>query len=213
MFTRRSVSEAPPSETEPQPTAPPAGEPAVSDPFSPPPFRPPPFRPPMKDPSMATNPRIPSKPSVLGIPSRSPDAIGSQQGAGTEAQTRGVGDTGRKLIVGRGIGLSGEISACDHLVVEGRIEAKLKDCRRIDIADTGVFKGSADIQEADIAGRFEGDLSVRGRLELRGSGTVSGTVRYGELMVEAGGRIMGSIEPLESSVTSVTSLAASSAGN
>lgn len=205
MFTRRSVSEAPPQETEPQPTAPPAGEPAVSDPFSPPPFRPP-----MKDPSMATNPRIPTKPSVLGIPSRSPDAIGSQQGSGSESQSLGVGDTGRKLIVGRGIGLSGEISACDHLVVEGRIEAKLKDCRRIDIADTGVFKGSADIQEADIAGRFEGDLSVRGRLELRGTGTVSGTVRYGELMVEAGGRIMGSIEPLESSVTS---LAASSGGN
>jgi cytoskeletal protein CcmA (bactofilin family) len=161
---------------------------------------------------MATNPRIPSKPSVLGIPSRGPDAMGAGPGApdAGESPARVVGDTGRKLIVGRGIGLSGEISACDHLVVEGRIEAKLKDCRRIDIADSGVFKGSADIQEADIAGRFEGDLSVRGRLELRGTGTVSGTVRYGELMVEGGGRIMGSIEPLESSVTPMT---ASSGGD
>jgi cytoskeletal protein CcmA (bactofilin family) len=117
-------------------------------------------------------------------------------------------DTGRKLIVGSGISLAGEISACDHLVVEGRIEAKLKDCRRIDVADGGVFKGSAEIQEADIGGRFEGELTVRGRLTLRGSGTVVGTLRYGELQIEAGGELRGSVEPLDSVITAMPAQAA-----
>ena len=170
--------------------------------------------------------RIPSRPSVLGMPNRGAEIAGTP--SSTVAPTPGtapayappvagepavghagaLGDTERKLIVGSGISLTGEISACDHLVVEGRIEAKLKDCRRIDVADSGVFKGSAEIQEADIGGRFEGELTVRGRLTLRGSGTVAGTLRYGELLVDAGGELRGAVEPLQSVVTAMPQQAA-----
>ena len=103
----------------------------------------------------------------------------------------------RKLIVGRGISLSGEITACDHLVVEGRIEVRLKDCRIVEIAEGGVFKGSADVHLADIGGRFDGDLSVRERLNVQGAGVISGSVRYGEIAVAAGGRLVGRMEPME----------------
>ena len=43
----------------------------------------------------------------------------------------------RKLIVGRDIALAGEISACDYLVVEGTVEARVREGRHIEIADTG----------------------------------------------------------------------------
>ena len=66
-----------------------------------------------------------------------------------------------KLIVGREISLSGEITACDRLVVEGSVEANLANCRDIDIAETGLFKGSASIDDVEIRGRFEGTLNVR----------------------------------------------------
>ena len=110
-------------------------------------------------------------------------------------------DTSRRLSVGRDITLTGEITACDQLVVEGRVEARLSECRSIEIFDTGVFKGSAEIDEADIGGRFEGDLSVRGRLRVRATGLISGSVRYGELEVEAGGRIVGTIDATDTVVT------------
>ncbi|MCB9948240.1 MAG: polymer-forming cytoskeletal protein [Rhodospirillaceae bacterium] len=109
-------------------------------------------------------------------------------------------DTTRKLQVGREITLAGEISACDHLVVEGQIEAKLRDCHIIEIGESGVFKGSAEVDTADIGGRFEGDLIVRHRLKVCGTGIVSGSVRYGELEVEVGGRVVGTMDPLESVV-------------
>ncbi|MGZ0247735.1 MAG: bactofilin family protein, partial [Alphaproteobacteria bacterium] len=67
---------------------------------------------------------------------------------------------GKKLIVGREIELSGNISACDKLVVEGRVEAELQDCRQIEIAATGTFKGSAAIDMAEISGNFEGTLTA-----------------------------------------------------
>ena len=104
----------------------------------------------------------------------------------------------RKLIVGRDIVMSGEIAACDQLIVEGRVEAKVENAHRLEIADTGEAKGTITVQEADIAGHFEGDLTVKSRLTIRANGRVEGKVNYGDLAVEAGGRITGQIEFIES---------------
>jgi cytoskeletal protein CcmA (bactofilin family) len=99
----------------------------------------------------------------------------------------------RTLIVGREIALSGEITSCDRLVVEGSVEANLANCRDIDIAESGLFKGSASIDEAEIRGRFEGVLTVKKRLLIRSTGKVVGKIRYGQIEVERGGQISGEI--------------------
>lgn len=102
------------------------------------------------------------------------------------------GDTGeRKLTVGKGLSLAGEITACDVLVVEGKVEAKLSDGKLLEITETGQFRGSVEIENADIAGRYDGDLTVHGRLTLRGTGRITGIIKYGELEVNAGGQIIG----------------------
>jgi cytoskeletal protein CcmA (bactofilin family) len=100
----------------------------------------------------------------------------------------------RKLIVGREIALSGEITSCDRLIVEGSVEANLANCRDIDIAESGLFKGSASIEEAEIRGRFEGTLTVRKKLLIRSTGKVAGTVRYTQIEIEAGGQLSGDIQ-------------------
>lgn len=99
----------------------------------------------------------------------------------------------RRLTVGRDILLTGEIASCDVLVVEGTVDARLRDGRNIEVTEAGLFKGSVEIDDADIAGRFEGDLLVRNRLRVRATGRIIGTVVYGELEVESGGQISGSM--------------------
>jgi cytoskeletal protein CcmA (bactofilin family) len=100
----------------------------------------------------------------------------------------------RRLIVGREISLTGEITACERLIVEGSVEANLNNCREVEIADTGMMKGTAAIEEAEIRGRFEGNLTVRKRLYIRATGKVTGTVRYGQLEIECGGQISGDVQ-------------------
>lgn len=134
-----------------------------------------------REPSTQFRPEIPRRPAEI------PGAPGMGPG-GTDS------DDTKKLIVGREICLSGEITACEKLVVEGRVEANLSDSRIIDIAATGYFKGNAEVDEAIISGEFQGDLRVRGRLFVRATGRVSGDVRYGELEVERGGRLSGDID-------------------
>ena len=97
----------------------------------------------------------------------------------------------KKLIVGRGISLSGKISACDRLVIEGNVEAELESCHTLEVAESGMFKGAAEINAAEISGQYEGSLTVRENLLIRGTGRVSGTVRYGRLHIENGGEING----------------------
>jgi len=134
-------------------------------------------------------------PRRIDLPGTGPGIAGAMRRPDSAAAPGGR-ESPRKLIVGSEISLAGEITACDHLVVEGRIEAKIKDCQTIEIAEQGVFKGSAEISDGDIAGRFEGDLSVSGLLRLRASGVVTGTVKYGELQVETGGKLIGTLQPL-----------------
>lgn len=100
----------------------------------------------------------------------------------------------KKLIVGRDIVLSGKITSCDRLLVEGRVEADLSETRSMEISPNGIFKGTAEIDTAEIAGRFEGSITVRQRLLIRSSGKVMGTIRYGTVEIEAGGEIAGDVQ-------------------
>lgn len=112
--------------------------------------------------------------------------------------------TDNTLIVGPNIKLKGEIAACDTLVVEGTIEAAM-DSHHIHIAKGGVFSGKVTVDTAEVAGDFDGDLTVRDRLLVRNTGKITGTVRYGALEVENGGRLAGTLELLEGAAAASSS--------
>ena len=101
---------------------------------------------------------------------------------------------GSKLTVGPNIKLKGvEITDCDTLVVEGSVEATM-DSRVMHITEIGAFKGSADIDYAEIHGEFNGDLTVREKLVIYSTGRVSGKIRYGKVVIQEGGQLMGDIQ-------------------
>ena len=115
-----------------------------------------------------------------------------------EVKAAASDESGKRLIVGQGISLSGEITACDRLVVDGSVQVTLNQTRAIEITEAGRFtNGKAEVEEAEISGIYEGDLTVRNRLLIRSTGQVKGTVRYGEIEIERGGRISGTISMIE----------------
>jgi cytoskeletal protein CcmA (bactofilin family) len=152
-----------------------------------------------------------------------PGSAGSGAAAGVgSAEATGAASTGlaepdrfggKRLIVGEGIRLSGEISSCDRLVVEGEVEVTLNDTLALEIARSGRFTGGCEVEEADISGIYEGDLTVRKRLFVRGSGKLTGTIRYGELELERGGQIAGNISVLSDTGGSVGAARASDHGH
>lgn len=98
-------------------------------------------------------------------------------------------DEQRRLTVGRGIVLNGQITDCQHLAVEGSVTAETLLTQRLDILETGSFTGTAEVQDAVIAGRFDGKLVVKGRLTVKSTAHITGEIEYGALEIESGSRI------------------------
>jgi cytoskeletal protein CcmA (bactofilin family) len=102
-----------------------------------------------------------------------------------------------KLIVGPDIKMKGvEVTDCDTLVVEGRIEATL-DSRVLQIAQNGIFCGTVAVDTAEIHGKLEGELTVRKQLTIHATGKVSGKIRYAKIKVEEGAELAGEISMME----------------
>lgn len=163
-----------------------------------------------------------------------PSTSGSTLGAGSSTNTNSYGSTagtsmsstsssprtssststsdtgGSKLTVGPNIKLKGvEITDCDTLVVEGTVEATMNS-RVIQIAEQGAFRGSAEIDVAEIHGEFDGNLTVRQKLVIFSTGKVTGTIRYGKIVIEEGGQLSGDIQVgVNASSTSGSSSSAS----
>jgi cytoskeletal protein CcmA (bactofilin family) len=122
-----------------------------------------------------------------------PPAHASHPGPATSASDA----PGSKLFVGVNIKLKGvEISDCDILVVEGNVEATVHT-KVMQIAKPGTLQGTALIDVAEVHGEFTGELTARTRLVVHGTGRVSGTIRYGRLIVEDGGTLSGDVRQLD----------------
>ena len=102
----------------------------------------------------------------------------------------------RTLVVGRGISVQGTVQDAERLVVEGQVEASMITATELCVSPGGVFKGEAEVEDAEIAGTLDGTVTARGNLVVRASGVVLGTARCRRLQVEDGGQITGRIEML-----------------
>lgn len=141
------------------------------------------------------------------VPASIVNPLGSA-GSFSNSSVVGANEMRSKLTVGPNIKLKGvEITDCDTLVVEGRVEATI-DSRVIQISEKGAFIGNAEFDIAEIRGEFEGELTVRQKLVVYSSGRVTGKIRYGKLVIEEGGQVSGDIQ-LSTSLSKNTPVAIS----
>ncbi|MBI3141105.1 MAG: polymer-forming cytoskeletal protein [Rhodocyclales bacterium] len=139
----------------------------------------------------ATEPRLPAKAvASVAAPAAKPEPTPPTPLPRAEDQQAS------RLLVGPEVKLKGaEITDCDTLVVEGRVEATM-DSRVIQIAQSGAFSGKVGIDLAEIHGRFEGELTARKQLVIYSTGRVSGKIRYGKIVIEEGGELSGDVKAL-----------------
>lgn len=163
---------------------------------------------------------VPGGSSVTGQTSTSTTnpSTASSMNTSKPAPSSTTENGGSKLTVGPNIKLKGvEITDCDTLVVEGTVEATM-DSRVIQIAEQGAFRGTAEIDIAEIHGEFDGSLTVREKLVIFSTGKVTGKIRYGKVVIEEGGQLSGDISvgvggaraPAASTAAATSSSAASS---
>ena len=144
-------------------------------------------------PSKPSAPQSPTQPFRNEIPRRVLDIPGAQR---KPATPEGLAGDGKRLVVGCEIRLSGAISSCDCLVVEGQVEADLTEARTVIINRGGVFKGTATVANTEISGLFDGNLTVSDTATVKPGGVVRGTIHYANIVMERGGVIEGTLAPM-----------------
>jgi cytoskeletal protein CcmA (bactofilin family) len=136
-----------------------------------------------------SNTHLPAR--LAGIPgARAPSVISAAQERSPEAMAG-------TLMVGAGIQIKAEVSACDVLHVDGKIESSGLKAKTLKVRKDGAFVGNAEIETAIVAGTFEGNLNVLSHLTIKPTGRVSGKIRYAKLTIEEGGQIAGDADILK----------------
>ncbi|MDA1325376.1 MAG: polymer-forming cytoskeletal protein [Proteobacteria bacterium] len=98
-----------------------------------------------------------------------------------------------RLCIGSAIKMKGSVEDCGVLQVDGHFEASAQS-NQLKVSESGIFIGDADVHSAEIVGRFDGNITVKDKLIIRSTGVVTGTVKYGSIEIESGGRISGDIQ-------------------
>ncbi len=181
--------------------------PAARDPdLAMPPFRPAGITPVSTAMPSASGPMAPkpnSPPASAGV-ARAPAAASAPRAAAPRPETV----ERRTLVVGKGISLQGTVTEAEKLIIEGTMESQLLQAHELVISHSGVFKGEVEVEDAEIAGVFDGTLLANGSLTIRATGRVIGVARSRRLSVEDGGQLSGKMEMItESSPTPTTRLA------
>ena len=102
-------------------------------------------------------------------------------------------ETGR-LVIGCDVILSGEITACKDLIVQGQLQAELKEASYLEVTETGLFSGNATVESAQISGHFEGYLKVTGQLIIHATAVINGTIEYGTVEICPGANVNAALK-------------------
>lgn len=94
--------------------------------------------------------------------------------------------------INEGTKLKGDVSSTGFFRIDGIIEGNVKTPSKVVLGKSGFIKGTLTCENADIEGKFEGNLHVSGTLSLRSTAVVEGDVTVGKLAVEPGATLNAS---------------------
>lgn len=95
-------------------------------------------------------------------------------------------------IIDKDLTLDGTVSGRGRLIVNGTLKGTL-NAEVVDIAASGAVYADAQTAHMEIAGCFEGNLKVGGKLVIHAGGSCSGSVECSDLEVAAGGKLNADI--------------------
>lgn len=82
--------------------------------------------------------------------------------------------------------IKGNITSEADFRIDGKLEGNVKTSGKVVIGKDGYINGKVECVNADIEGKFNGELIVKDLLSLKASAIIEGTVSVAKLAVEPG---------------------------
>ena len=113
------------------------------------------------------------------------------QPAATARRTNGSSGAGFSVI-GADVVVTGNVRASADLHIEGRVEGDL-DCGSLVVGTEALIQGQVRAENARIAGRIEGAVSIR-QLTVEAGARITGDVEYETISLETGAHVDGRLK-------------------
>ena len=98
------------------------------------------------------------------------------------------------IVIGQGVTFVGSISARGKAFINGKVTGDMS-VDDLHVGMSGVIKGKIKSREMDIQGEIHDDVSCAEHVLIHPTGLINGKLVYGELEIEKGGRVTGSMFP------------------
>lgn len=98
------------------------------------------------------------------------------------------------IFIGEGVTVTGSFSIPGRAVVNGTLNGELSADELL-VGKQGQLTGQITVRNADVHGETNDTLTASNHLVIRGTGRVNGKASYGELEIERGGLVAGTIVP------------------
>lgn len=103
--------------------------------------------------------------------------------------------SGRAAIIGPGIHINGDISGDENLVIEGKVDGKIRlDAYQVDVGQSGRVNANITAKVIKIAGEVRGDITGTEKVIILRSGNVHGNIVAPRMTLEDGAIFKGSID-------------------
>ena len=117
-----------------------------------------------------------------------------------------MGDSSRVLVISEDTYLKGDVRNGGRIEVFGYIEGSVTGDQLV-VQPGGRCYGTVKVGVADVQGDLQGEIFVKQLITIRGTGSVSGDVKYGRLAMEMGANLTAEVRNIPPTISGDLDLA------
>jgi cytoskeletal protein CcmA (bactofilin family) len=123
---------------------------------------------------------------------RREDAEGAHaEGPSLERKDSEMSENGEVTIVGAGARLEGNVVSAGSLRIDGQVKGQINADGDVSLSAQSQVEADIRAQNVSVAGRFKGNIIVKGKAHLARGGRIDGNITSKTLVVEEGGVFHG----------------------
>lgn len=97
-------------------------------------------------------------------------------------------------VFGASLVVTGEMTADEDVVIEGRFSGKLTSSAKISVGRNGVVEADLYAESIQVVGRVRGNLAARQKIELVAGGYLEGNIQTPKVIVAEGAVFKGNVD-------------------
>jgi cytoskeletal protein CcmA (bactofilin family) len=97
------------------------------------------------------------------------------------------------LIIGEGVSFTGSIEVPNLAIINGKFEGEIT-ARKLIVDTDGHVSGTSNATDIEVKGVLKSTVLCSNLLTIHATGSIDGSMEYGEIEIERGGKFSGSMK-------------------